>query len=91
MSDDLSNLQLTERFLADILELRMSAGERAAVKKAIRLLATNDTHPSLRVHKMQGRESGVWTAYVNDVLRITFLRLDGGHKQLLTLTRHYDR
>lgn len=91
MSEGLSNLHVTERFLADILELRMSASERAALKKAIRLLSTNDTHPSLRIHKLQGREAGIWTAYVNDVIRITFLRLDGGRKQLLTLTRHYDR
>lgn len=91
MSDDLGSLELTIRFIDDILELRLTAGDRAVVKKAIRLLATDETHPSLRVHKMLGNEAGVWSASVTSVLRITFMRLEGGRKRLLTLTRHYDR
>ncbi|MCL4239819.1 MAG: hypothetical protein KJ048_00560, partial [Dehalococcoidia bacterium] len=78
------------RFVDDLLNNRFSAAERSAVKKALALLDENDQHPSLRVHKLAGELEGSWTAYVTRSIRVTFERLPGGRKRLLTLTRHYD-
>jgi mRNA-degrading endonuclease YafQ of YafQ-DinJ toxin-antitoxin module len=90
MSEYLPSLDFSIRFIDDLLNNRFSAAERSAVKKALDLLDTNDRHPSLQIHKLQGDEEGSWTCYVTRDIRITFERLDGGDKRLLTLTRHYD-
>lgn len=91
MSDYLPSLRLSKRFTADLLDNRWTAAERSAVKKALELLDTKDQHPSLRIHRLAGDPEGSWTAYVTMSVRITFRREPDGLKQLLTLTKHYDR
>lgn len=91
MSDYLPSLDLTVRFIDDLLNNNFSAAERSAVKKALALLDENERHPSLHVHRLDGDSEGSWTAYVTRSIRITFVRLPEGRKRLLTLTRHYDR
>lgn len=91
MSNYLPSLRLSKRFTADMLDTRFTAAERSAVKKTLELLDSNDRHPSLQVHRLDGDQEGSWTAYVTMKVRITFSRGDGGLKQLLTLTKHYDR
>lgn len=57
--------------------------------KAIRLLAQDERHPSLRVHELGGGLEGTWSASASDALRMTFLRSEGGRKILLRCSRHY--
>ena len=91
MNDYLPSLRLSKRFTADLLDNRLTASERSAVKKSLELLDSNEHHPSLRIHRLEGDPEGSWTAYVTMKVRITFRRDAGGLKQLLTLTMHYDR
>jgi mRNA-degrading endonuclease YafQ of YafQ-DinJ toxin-antitoxin module len=59
--------------------------------KALRLLDSDERHPSLRVHQLQGDLAGLWSASASDVLRLTFVRTAQGRKTLVSCSRHYDR
>lgn len=91
MGHEYANLDFTETFLTTFSSRDFSASERSAVLKALRLLDTDERHPSLRVHKLGGDREGSWSAATSSSLRLTFERLDGGRKRLLTCSRHYDR
>ena len=86
-----ATLEFTDTFFDTYESKDFSAADRAAFKKALRLLDTDERHPSLRVHELQGRLAGTWSASVSSVLRLTFERLPGGKKAMLTCSRHYDR
>lgn len=89
MSDAYRTLDFTDAFLDDLRESRFSPDERKQLFKALRLLDDNEKHPSLRVHKLEGDREGSWSASASKSLRLTFARLPGGRKRLLTFTRHY--
>jgi hypothetical protein len=54
-------------------------------------LDVDEKHPSLRVHKLEGDRGGAWSASASSSLRMTFERLPGGRKWLLTCSKHDDR
>ncbi|MGH7641677.1 MAG: type II toxin-antitoxin system YafQ family toxin [Candidatus Dormibacteria bacterium] len=85
------SLDFTDTFLETFAAKDLNAADRAAVLMALRLLDADERHPSLRVHKLIGDREGSWTASANMVLRITFERLAGGRKRMLTVSQHYDR
>lgn len=89
MSAGYRTLDLTDTFLETFATGGFSAAERRQFLKALRLLDENERHPSLRVHKLEGDPEGSWSASASDILRMTFERLEGGRKRLLTCTRHY--
>lgn len=91
MAGPYRTLEFSETFLATFASKDFSASDRKAFLKALRLLDTNEKHPSLRVHKLEGDSQGLWSASASDVLRLTFDRLEGGRKLLATCSRHYDR
>jgi mRNA-degrading endonuclease YafQ of YafQ-DinJ toxin-antitoxin module len=91
VADGYRTLDVTATFLEDFAGRDFSASDRKIFLKALRLLDNNEKHPSLRVHKLEGDREGSWSASASDVLRITFERLDGGRKRLLTCSKHYDR
>lgn len=83
------SLEFTDSFLQDFVGRQFTAADRKRVLQALRLLDTDERSPSLRVHEMQGPLAGVWSASASDALRVTFERLEGGRKLLLTCSRHY--
>lgn len=85
------SLQFTTEFLEELSGPNFTASERRRFLRALELLDTNEQHPSLRVHRLQGELQGDWSASASDVLRITFARLEGGRKRLHRCTRHYQR
>lgn len=85
------SLQFSQDFLESFVAGNFSASERRRLLRALELLDTDERHPSLRVHQLEGRLRGTWSASASDVLRITFERLDGGRKGLLDCSRHYQR
>lgn len=87
----LGSLEFTESFLADLTGSNFGAADRRRFVRALGLLAADEQHPSLRVHQLRGQLRGVWSASASDELRITFRRLDGKRKLLLTCSRHYQR
>ncbi len=91
MSQAYRTLDFTEAFLEAFSSRDFGAQERRLFLKALRLLDENERHPSLRVHALEGDREGSWSASASNVLRLTFERLDGGRKRLLTCGRHYDR
>jgi hypothetical protein len=84
-------LDFTDTFLETFAGRDFTASDRRRILKALALLDENEKHPSLRVHALEGDREGSWSASASDVLRITFERLEGGRKRLLTCSRHYDR
>lgn len=85
------SLEFTDEFLDTYASRDFAPADRRAIKKALRFLDENERHPSLRVHELKGPLKGVWSASASDVLRLTFERVAGGRKLLLTCSRHYDR
>lgn len=86
-----ATLNFTETFLETYASRDFSPPERKQFRKALRLLDESERHPSLRVHALKGDREGAWSASASAELRMTFERLDGGRKRLLTCSRHYDR
>lgn len=89
MSDVYRTLDFTETFIEDVRAAKFTEAERKQVLKALRLLDENEKHPSLRVHKLEGDREGSWSAAASKSLRLTFERLEGGRKRMLTCARHY--
>lgn len=80
---------LTSDFVESYGGREFSTAERARFARALRLLDTNEQHPSLRVHQLTGKERGTWSASASDELRITFERREDGTKAILRCSRHY--
>ena len=91
MSDPFQSLDLTDTFLETFGSRDFTAAERKAIRKALRLLDSDERHPSLRVHQLQGDLTGLWSASASDVLRLTFVRTAQGRKTMVSGSRHYDR
>lgn len=91
MAETYHSLDFTETFLHTFASKDFTAADRSALLKSLRLLDENERHPSLRVHRLEGDREGSWSASASGVLRVTFERMDGGRKRLLTCSKHYDR
>lgn len=87
MSEGYRTLRFTPRFVTDLITLPRN--EQKQIAKSIKALNENEKTPSLRVHELQGQLQGIWSASASKSLRITFVRLDGGYKLLLTVDHHY--
>jgi plasmid maintenance system killer protein len=85
------SLEFTETFLSKLTSRDFTSADRSAILKALRLLDRDEKHPSLRLHKLEGDRAGAWSVSASSSLRITFERLAGGRKRLLTCSKHYDR
>jgi mRNA-degrading endonuclease YafQ of YafQ-DinJ toxin-antitoxin module len=87
MNEGYRTLRFTPRFVSDLIGL--SRTEQKQIAKSIKALDDHETTPALRVHELQGQLQGIWSASASKSLRITFVRLDGGYKLLLTVDHHY--
>lgn len=63
-------LQATKKFKKGFQKLEKS--DQKAAEKALKQLAKNPRHPSLRVKKMKGSQNDIWEASANMDIRITF-------------------
>jgi mRNA-degrading endonuclease YafQ of YafQ-DinJ toxin-antitoxin module len=91
MADLYKSLDFTDTFLETFGSKDLTAADRRLIRKALRLLDTDEKHPSLRVHQLQGDLTGLWSASASDVLRLMFVRTGQGRKTLVSCSRHYDR
>jgi plasmid maintenance system killer protein len=91
VADGHRSLDFTATFLETFAARHLTARDRAAILKGLRVLDENEQHPSLRVHKLAGDREGSWSASVNGSLRLSFERLEAGRKRMLTVSKHYDR
>lgn len=48
------------------------------IKENIALFNLNPTHPSLRLHKLQGKKLSLWSFWIKEDLRITFIYVSEG-------------
>lgn len=85
------HIDFTETFLGSFASHDFSASERKLFLKALRLLDEDERHASLRVHQLHGDREGSWSVSASQELRMTFERLPGGCRRMLTCSRHYDR
>lgn len=93
MTSDLSytSIDFTETFLVSFMAKDFTSADRRSFLKALRLLDDNERHPSLRVHALKGDREGSWSVSASGSLRMTFERIPGGRKRMLTCSNHYDR
>jgi mRNA-degrading endonuclease YafQ of YafQ-DinJ toxin-antitoxin module len=84
-------LDFTDTFLETFGSKDVTAVDRKAIRKALRLLDGDEKRPSLRVHQLAGDLAGLWSASASDSLRLTFVRTNQGRKTLLGCSKHYDR
>jgi mRNA-degrading endonuclease YafQ of YafQ-DinJ toxin-antitoxin module len=91
VTESYKSLDFTDTFLETFGSKDFTAAMRKAMRKALRLLDTDEKHPSLRVHQLQGDLTGLWSASASDALRLTFVRTGQGRKTLISCSRHYDR
>jgi mRNA-degrading endonuclease YafQ of YafQ-DinJ toxin-antitoxin module len=91
MAEPFISLDFTDTFLETFGSRDFTAAERRAIRKALRLLDTDERHPSLRVHQLEGDLAGLWSASASEVLRLTFVRTGRGRKTMVSCSRHYDR
>jgi mRNA-degrading endonuclease YafQ of YafQ-DinJ toxin-antitoxin module len=89
--DAYRTVEVSPDFLQDLISDNFTARDRRRLVRAVQLLDENERHPSLRVHQLEGDLAGRWSASASDELRITFVRLPNGRKQMLSCTRHYAR
>jgi mRNA-degrading endonuclease YafQ of YafQ-DinJ toxin-antitoxin module len=89
MDELFRTLNFTETFLESFGSRKVTAADRAAIRKALRWLDANEQHPSLRVHELHGDLAGLWSVSASASLRLTFIRADGGRKTMVSCTRHY--
>ncbi|MGK2964171.1 MAG: hypothetical protein ACSLFM_01040 [Tepidiformaceae bacterium] len=91
MSFEYRSIDFTEEFLALFASRHLSAADRSALLRALRLLDEDERHRSLRVHQLLGDRDGSWSVSASRNLRMTFERQPGGRKRMLTCSKHYDR
>ena len=91
MPEPFRSLDFTDTFLETFPSKDFTAADRKAIRKALRLLDTDERHPSLRVHQLRGDLAGLWSASASDALRLTFVRTEQGRKAMVSCSRHYDR
>ena len=84
-------IEFTHAFLEQLIAKDFTATDRRRFLQPIRLLDTNEQHPSLRVHELQGKLKGKWSVSASDELRMTFIRLGEGRKLMESCSRHYQR
>lgn len=80
-------LGLTMEFLQDLT--RLARDDQRRVLRALAQLDADERTPSLRIHPLQGKDAGLWSASASTSLRITFERLDNGRKSILGCSHHY--
>ena len=91
MAEPYTLLDFTDSFLETFGSKNFTAAERKTIRKALRLLDSDEKHPSLRIHQLEGDLAGLWSASASDVLRLTFVRTARGRKAMVTCSRHFDR
>ncbi len=84
---ELRTLVLTLEFLEELT--RFSRDDQRRVLRALAQLDADERTPSLRVHELQGKATGQWSASASKSLRITLERLDEGRKRILGCSHHY--
>lgn len=73
-------------FISDLKKLDQAVRERAI--KTENLFRSNPLHPSLRLHPLKGKLTGMWTLSVTMKVRIIFLRLQKGEIVFLSIGQH---
>lgn len=86
-----ATIDFTDTFLLSLGARDFTPADRRKFVKALRLLEEDPRHPSLGVHALHGDQEGSWSAAASASLRMTFERLGGGRKRMLTCGKHYDR
>ena len=81
-------IEITRTFLETLCRRELSAAERRQFLNALDRLHTDERQPSLRVHPLEGRLAGLWSASASRRCRMTFERAEGGRKRLLARSRH---
>ena len=78
---------LRTSFLTSLSDL--ARDDQRRVSRALEQLDSDERTLSLRVHRLQGSQAGLWSASASRSLRISFLRLDRGRKLMLECSQHF--
>jgi len=67
---------------------KLSKQIKNTAKEKERIFRENPFHPSLRTHKLQGKENGSWAFWINYHYRIKFLFLSDNRVLFLDIGPH---
>lgn len=54
----------------------------------VEIFKTNPLHPSLRLHELHGKFSGLWSISINNNYRLIFERLPNGDIVFISIGKH---
>jgi addiction module RelE/StbE family toxin len=84
-------MNVSEIFYADDFEKHFKGLPKTIKRKALKtekLFKENAFHPSLRLHKLKGKLSGLWSISVDKKYRITFEPQQKGEMLFLSIGTH---
>ncbi len=77
------NLYPTPKFRRQLKkQIKKKPSLQDKIKRQLQTLLTNPTHPSLRLHKLKGRRIDQYSIWIEEDLRITFIKQ--GNDYILT-------
>ena len=80
------NILYHPKFVRDFEKLQKSDQHRAVTVE--RIFKTNPLHPSLRLHPLKGKLTGLFSISVTMRIRIIFKRMDNGDIVFLSIGQH---
>jgi addiction module RelE/StbE family toxin len=75
-----------KKFVKDLKKLPLAIVDLAAKKEAT--FKENPLHPSLRLHALHGKLSGIWSISITSNYRIIFERMEYGDILFISIGKH---
>ncbi|MBU1015453.1 type II toxin-antitoxin system mRNA interferase toxin, RelE/StbE family [Patescibacteria group bacterium] len=80
------NIQVSERFKKSYRKLPEKIKQRAKERETVFRAGPFD--PSIKTHKLSGKEAGIWAFWINDSYRIKFIFLPNKEVLFLDIGTH---
>lgn len=79
-------IRIYQQFEKSYKKLSQKVKARAAIKE--RVFRENPFHPTLKTHKLHGKEKEMWAFWINQKYRIKFIFLEEGVVLFLDIGTH---
>ncbi len=80
------NIHYSKKFIKELKKLPKEITVIAIRKETV--FRNNPLHPSLRLHELHGKLSGIWSISVGGMYRIIFERMDNGDILFISIGKH---
>ena len=82
----IKNIHYSKKFIKELRILPKNIIDLTIKKEKI--FRENPLHPSLRLHQLQGKLTGIWSISITSNYRIIFTRMDNGDILFISVGRH---